>query len=116
MRLKDQRPRIPATRHRGSQLPGVRLRLKRIPRELRSNRNLPAPDFRFPLPTWAGGSPDGNASHNNQSVIGNVQNPDEATLDQVLSRSPRWPPDGRAARAANLVLPAEREQNDPLNK
>jgi hypothetical protein len=30
----------------------VRLRLKRIPRELQSNRSLPTADCRFSSPTW----------------------------------------------------------------
>ena len=66
--------------------PCVRLRLKRIPRELQSCRSLSAQGWRFLAPSLEKDSAMTALLDKRRSVIGNVQNPDEAALDQVLSR------------------------------
>ena len=63
----------------------VRLRLKRIPCELQSNRSLPARDCRFLTP-YSEDSLMTTLLDKQRSATSNVQSPDEATLDQVLSR------------------------------
>jgi alkylation response protein AidB-like acyl-CoA dehydrogenase len=59
--------------------------LKRIPRELQSNRILSAPDSRFLTP-YLEDSPMTALLDKKRSAKSNVQSPHEATLDQLLSR------------------------------
>src|SRR5580700_11524931 len=62
----------------------VRLRLKRIPRELQSNRSLPTADCRF-----SSSEEDSQMTmllEKKRSATSNVQRSGKATLDQVLSR------------------------------
>jgi alkylation response protein AidB-like acyl-CoA dehydrogenase len=59
--------------------------LKRIPRELQSNRSLPASDCRF-IASYLEDSPMTTLLEKKRSATRKVQSSDEATLDQVLSR------------------------------
>jgi hypothetical protein len=68
----------------------VRLRLKRIPRDLIYCRNLRAQDWRFSVPNLQQDRQMTALLDAKRSEISNLQNLDEATLDQVLARSPRW--------------------------
>jgi len=68
----------------------VRLRLKRIPRDLIYCRNLRAQDWRFSAPNLQEDRQMTALLDKKRSEISNLPNLDEATLDQVLSRSPRW--------------------------
>jgi alkylation response protein AidB-like acyl-CoA dehydrogenase len=63
----------------------VRLRLKRIPCELQLNRSLPAQDCRFLAP-YSEDSLMTTLLDKQRLATIKVQSPDEATLDQVLSR------------------------------
>jgi len=68
----------------------VRLRLKRIPRDLIYCRNLLGSTLALSAPNLQEDRQMTALLDEKRSEISYLQNPDEATLDQVLSRSPRW--------------------------